>query len=61
MPDGLVGKKRKKDSSFRLPGAAMGLKSIFPHLSGAVKLSKREVGENIFSLEKGREGRRGAA
>lgn len=39
----------------------MGLKPIFPHLSGTVKPSKREVGENIFSLEKGREGRRGAA
>lgn len=38
----------------------MGLKPTFPHPSGSVKPSKREMGGNIFSCEKGGEGRRGA-
>lgn len=38
----------------------MGLKPTFPHPSGSVKPSKREMGGNIFSCEKGGEGGRGA-
>lgn len=54
------GREKSKKGSFRLPGAAMGLKLTLPHPSGTVKPSKREVGENIFSHEKGGEGGRGA-